>query len=528
MTIQCGFFDSVDGDRRYRAEDMTKPYENLISNGVFATPQGTPSNYLQVIAVGNTMGVTVQAGRGIFKDKWFINDSAYPLTIDTADVTRARIDSIIVKIDANENARTGTIEVKKGNPATNPTPPVMTRSNTVHEYRLANILVGANVIRITQSVITDTRGSNDCPWVTSLIQQVDTSTLMAQWQGAYNDYFASSTREFDQWFNEIKETVATQTLIRTFTSSYVTQVQDETVIPINITQFNSELDILQVHINGLMMVEGVDYTIASVPTSTVTLERPLDVGQQVTFTVYKSVDGSEAESIVESVFALQDVVNRSKLTNDTGGVKMSLTSGDLLAQFKTLGKGFHTVLAGDTVTNTPITGQYWRCFGHITDVPYGWIIAINGLGRAWLNFSTGASSWVGWKEITNEGVITPSPLYKSDSGAFPNNDVVITPSKPLNQCAHGWELMFSGYDDTANVPNDYYVQTVTIPKMSYKGAQWNGERIAFTLLTQFTQESETITQTIKSFEVFNNRIISTSFNSVGRSRKIVLRAIYEY
>ena len=38
MSMRSGFFNSVDGDRLYNAEDMTMPYRNLISNGVFPNP----------------------------------------------------------------------------------------------------------------------------------------------------------------------------------------------------------------------------------------------------------------------------------------------------------------------------------------------------------------------------------------------------------------------------------------------------------------------------------------------------------
>lgn len=203
MTVYCGFFDSVDRDRLYKAEDMTRPYELLVSNGVFATPQGTPSNYLQVYANGG-LNVLVKAGRGLFKDKWFINDTDTQLTLDAAEVTLTRIDSIIVRVDTSESVRAGTIEVKKGTPSSTPSAPVMERSEDVHEYRLANITVAPQTTVIQQLSISDQRGSADCPWVTSLVQQVDTSTLFEQWEDAYEKYYARVEAEYQQYYNDNK------------------------------------------------------------------------------------------------------------------------------------------------------------------------------------------------------------------------------------------------------------------------------------------------------------------------------------
>ena len=41
FTVDCGFFDAINNDRLYSAEDMNKPYSEFISDGVFATPTGT-------------------------------------------------------------------------------------------------------------------------------------------------------------------------------------------------------------------------------------------------------------------------------------------------------------------------------------------------------------------------------------------------------------------------------------------------------------------------------------------------------
>lgn len=602
MSIKCGFFNSVNQDRLYQADDMNKPYELLVSNGVFATQQGTPSNYLQVYA-DTGMTIKVKAGRGIFFNKWFLSDADMALVLDPSEPTLARIDSVVVKIDKNENVRAGSIIIKKGTAGSVPVAPTLTRTDYIKEYRLANITVRANAASVVQADIQDTRGLSECGWVTSLIQQLDTSTLYEQWQAG-----------FDAWFADVKETLSTATLIRSYNSTYTTSEQDETSIPISITQYNRNLDILQVYINGLMLIKDVEFTITD--NTEIELTKGVDEGTPISFVVYKSIDGSDAETVVQQVYDLQTELTASRLTSATGGVKRSLTSGDLLSTFRSMGKGFHTMLANDSVTNTPTTGQYWRCFGHYTDAPYGWIIAVSGQGKAYINFASGETSWTGWRELTNTqspvaengavkisvtgtanvldafvnagvgfhtmyaaynttglpmvgayrlfGHLTaanfgwliaikadgstytnyldngvwqgwkvlsdalPAPLYKSDAGVFPNAGATITPSKPLSQCQHGWQLVFSGYNDSTSTPRDLYVQTFVIPKRSYKDANWNGESLTIPLAYQYVNESDETRFCQKTMTVYDNRLVAGSTSSTGKQRNMVLRAVYEY
>ena len=65
MAVKFGFFNSVNHDRQYDADDISNYYLKLISNGVFATP----SDNMQVQASQN-MTVQVNAGWGFINRKW--------------------------------------------------------------------------------------------------------------------------------------------------------------------------------------------------------------------------------------------------------------------------------------------------------------------------------------------------------------------------------------------------------------------------------------------------------------------------
>lgn len=533
FNVKCGFFDSINDDRLYSAEEMNRPYKRVITNGVFATPEGTPSDDLQVLA-GTGRNIIVKAGEGLFGDKWFENPSDLVITVPANNDITPRIDSVIAQVDTWQSGRAGNIIYRTGDTNSNPQPPAINTDTNKIEYRLANIYVGAASQTIDQDVITDMRGSAECPWITSLIQQVDTSTLFTQWQTAYQNYYEDTTADFEEWqeqeqtaFEAFMESLTQDLTVNTnlikYESHYTTSTDGETVIPINISTYNKAKDVLLVRVNRLFASETVDYTIAS-DSSSITLTKDICANQNVDFIVLQSVVVGDTATVLQEVEILQGVVDKTKVTDNTGGVKISVTgTNNVLDAFKTAGSGYHTMYAAYNTTGVPVVGAY-RLFGHMTTANYGWLIALKSDGSMYENYLDNGT-WQGWKAIYEK---TPTPLYQSTAGTFPNNDVEITPNKALSDCQHGWQLVFTGYNDTESVASDQYSQVVSIPKRSYKDDNWNGETTTFQLVYGYESSSGTIQSCIKSFNVYNDKIVSTSLNSTGTSRNIVLRAIYEY
>ena len=69
MAVTYGFFDSVNGDRKYNAEQMSDYFKGIVTEGVFQHVD----NGLQVIA-GTGMTVKVKTGRAIIQNRWVEND----------------------------------------------------------------------------------------------------------------------------------------------------------------------------------------------------------------------------------------------------------------------------------------------------------------------------------------------------------------------------------------------------------------------------------------------------------------------
>ena len=303
-SVKCGFFDALNGDRTYSADDMNKPYSRVVADGVFATQQGTPSSDLQVVAAGSGMSVTVQAGQGIFGAKWFENTSAIIIPVPQNTALYGRIDSVIAQVDKRQSGRNGSIIYRTGTPASTPQPPALSSDANVAEYRIANVLVSPAATVITQSVVTDLRGTSACPWVTSLIQQVDTSTLWAQYAAAFAEQYARFTDEYNAYkyqqqqdWSEFIQTL-TDDLDVTMNVMELTNVhtatQNETTINIGINEYNPATDILEVYINGLK-ADPTEYTKTA---TTITLATALQTGGTVLFRVLKSVIGGDLTSVI--------------------------------------------------------------------------------------------------------------------------------------------------------------------------------------------------------------------------------------
>lgn len=299
MAIKSGFFNSVNGDRKYNAEDMSHYFEGLITDGIFESI----GDKFQVTA-GSGMTVNVGTGRAMIDCHWMKNDAILNVAIDAADVQLNRFDCVVIKLDLNDSARKMSIELIKGTPG-NPAPvPAPTPdTETVKYLWIASIYVAAGVTSITQGRIYDMRGKARCPYVTGLIEQVDTSQLFAQWQDACEQYYDEMTtemtafftdkqNEFESWFDTLTGTLTVDTYIQKYQNSYAITTET-TELTIGISEYDSSKDILFVNINGVQFIEDLEYTISGTGANAkIILNNSIRADDQITFIVLKSKIGS--------------------------------------------------------------------------------------------------------------------------------------------------------------------------------------------------------------------------------------------
>lgn len=188
---KSSFFNSVSGDRVYRAEEWAEYFASFIGNGVFPVP----STSLQVVA-GSGMAVAVKTGKAWINGYFYYNTSDLPVTLATADGVLNRIDRIVVRWDLTE--RKISVAVKSSTPATSPVAPALQRDADAYELCLADVLVGAGVTAISQANITDRRLDGSlCGVVAGVVDQIDTDAFNAQLEAWFDDYKEMSVDEFN-------------------------------------------------------------------------------------------------------------------------------------------------------------------------------------------------------------------------------------------------------------------------------------------------------------------------------------------
>lgn len=175
MSVTSGFFNSVNGDRRYSAEQMSSLFDGIINDGVFAN---IGTSFEVKAKSGNT--ITVGIGRAWFNHAWIDNDAMLTITANDAEILLDRYDVVVIEVNHSAAVRSGSIKYIKGTASSTPQKPSMANTTEVHQYPLAYIYRPAGSSEITQSNITSMIGTSSCPYITGVLQSpsIDNSKFL--------------------------------------------------------------------------------------------------------------------------------------------------------------------------------------------------------------------------------------------------------------------------------------------------------------------------------------------------------------
>lgn len=263
--MEYGFFNSVNGDRKYNARDISRYFEHIISSGLYKSI----SACMKVSAAGG-MSLFISPGAGLIDSQWFRNEKGMSITVGAAHAALPRIDSVVVRLDLSDAVRSIALEVVAGTPSAVPaaTPPVHT--DKVQDLVLAHVYVNAGATEITDANITDTRANEEiCGWAQSLVDAP---------------------------------------LLTVVSSVYTTTAGTTSVVPVNVAGYNAAMDILNVYKGGLRLTPGYDYTLDR-DTQRITLAESVPSGTDIAFEALKPVQADTLPEAVELMQSVFDVVS---------------------------------------------------------------------------------------------------------------------------------------------------------------------------------------------------------------------------
>ena len=300
--IKSGFYDSINHDRLYGADDFSDYFEGLISDGIYA---GIGKEF-RVFADGSTMGVQVDTGRAKILNKYVRNTDILEVEIDAADSENPRWDAVCVSVNLDEAYRNGYIDVHKGTPAADPQKPDVPDTNAAKLFVLAYVYVPAQATVINAENVNDNRGAANCPYVVGItgtenivnvVQEAATnaqsqitatvadaqtqiSGFVADAQSQIDTALSTQQTQFDKFLTDSKTEL--QTLEVDFNAWWNDKKQNKIKLledtrqyidknaagSIQISSDQYSLDdeiagtaVMNVYRNGLRMVRHVDYTL---------------------------------------------------------------------------------------------------------------------------------------------------------------------------------------------------------------------------------------------------------------------------
>lgn len=173
MAITSGFFDSVNGDRKYSAQQFGNLFTGIISDGVFSGVGGG----LKVES--RSSQVYINSGRAWCRGTWLDNDAYASLSVPAnTHPNYSRYDAVVLTFDTSSSVRRNSIDYVSGVAAATPLKPTLKNDSLTKQMPLCYIFRPANSTTITQSNIESTIGTSVCPYITGPLKTIDVTDVV--------------------------------------------------------------------------------------------------------------------------------------------------------------------------------------------------------------------------------------------------------------------------------------------------------------------------------------------------------------
>lgn len=176
-----GFFNSVNGDRKYKSEDFANYFKTFISNGI-----NPSTDNLRVVKLSNSQ-IKILTGSACINGYLYLNTTELTKAITTG-VTR--IDRVVLRLDIAN--RLLNIVIVQGSASS---PPNLTRNSSIYDLSLAKIIIKNDVV-----TIEDERGKESlCGYMTFLGKD----DLQAMWN-LFNQQWENQKSIWQEWFTNMQ------------------------------------------------------------------------------------------------------------------------------------------------------------------------------------------------------------------------------------------------------------------------------------------------------------------------------------
>lgn len=187
MTFRSGFWNSIDGDRTYSAEDMAIPFDGVITEGVFAN---WGDAFKATVIDGHT--IAIGAGKAWLSKRWIQNDSVYQMPINVSDYAsstepRTVVVCIDLKVESYYRLAQFIVEEQRYYSSYTDMLNAITDRNTGRNTLVLfaiNFAAGDSSIQKTN--ITNLVGTAWCPYVTAPVQTVTVDDIRNKWDASYD------------------------------------------------------------------------------------------------------------------------------------------------------------------------------------------------------------------------------------------------------------------------------------------------------------------------------------------------------
>lgn len=196
MSVTYGFYNSLNGDRKYDAIQLSNLFDGLIIDGIFASI-GT----CFVVNADTGINLNVGIGKAWFNKTWTYNDAIHPMEAPISEVLLDRIDALVIEVNTSEAVRANSIKFVQGTPSNSPVNPTLASGTTLNQYPLCYIYRPAGSSEISQAQITNMVGTESTPFVTGILQTISLDDLLGQWEDELDQFVASEQADFTDWMN---------------------------------------------------------------------------------------------------------------------------------------------------------------------------------------------------------------------------------------------------------------------------------------------------------------------------------------